>query len=378
MTSGKRGVILFCVLAAAWTGDAFAGSCKDASLEDPTTFAESCTATAITEPSNLAWLLLVKICPPASAGKHMCDWQTWATNADMFPKQPIKDDPPKWPEAAVKEEFSCEVSVLKGLERRSNRPVFDYIVENGLWYQEGLADAWRNSLDVRFPPNAIAVAAWWKKIGEADRARYYWKTLEDGTICGLTNIDIKSRILPKWFYFSFEHVANPGRCDFSGCRDDFGQEVPFTPPKFTTGQAYQVETLTPGLLSFLGPDSIWKNYRLKGTQADFTTPDGRPTILAGSQIEGEFFPASSSCITCHSRAGFDSQGQNLYGHGEAKPFGLSPYGSPDPRWFYDTAPTSWQLKYRQADYFWSIPVNACPLDIKKAQKNKVAIPDGCL
>jgi hypothetical protein len=48
-------------------------------------------------------------------------------------------------------------------------------------------------------------------------------------------------------------------------------------------------------------NTVWQNYRLRGTQVDFVTSTGRPTLLGNTQIEGTF-QASSSCITCHSRA----------------------------------------------------------------------------
>jgi hypothetical protein len=47
--------------------------------------------------------------------------------------------------------------------------------------------------------------------------------------------------------------------------------------------------------------TVWQYYRLRGTQVDFVTSVGRPTILGNTQIEGSF-QETSSCIACRARA----------------------------------------------------------------------------
>ncbi len=405
MTSNRRLSALLGVLAiiAIPAGKTFAASCKDTPLGNkPEAAAElsaACTDTAVNEPSKFAWLLLAKICPlDSTTDGQPCEWQSWATINQTFPVRPEKDAPPEWPadgkwpvDRDAKFEYSCRKDLLVAdnvLERRRNQPEFEYIVKSGLWYQEGLARAYRDDQVVAGPSNAVAVAVTWKEIRPEEKNRYHWKILPDGkTICGLTNIDVKSKILPKWFFFSFEHVDNPGRCDFTGCRDDFGEKPAFTPPIYTALTAryaptkiydrpiYQPGSLTEKLESLIALNAKWKNYRLKGVQTEFATPDGKPTILAGSQIEGVVFPASSSCITCHSQAGFDSKGHTLRGRGAVGELELSPNGVPDPAWFYDMGPDGWQLRYKQSDYLWVIPTNACPLDCPPCDSEHV--PSRC-
>jgi hypothetical protein len=85
--------------------------------------------------------------------------------------------------------------------------------------------------------------------------------------------------------------------------------------------------------------------------------DGTPVFLSNSveQIEGEFLPQAMSCITCHSRAAFDDEGQAMSGLPVV-------HGTPDPSWFYDNVgtPLPWQLKYKQSNFIWSVALDACP------------------
>ena len=38
----------------------------------------------------------------------------------------------------------------------------------------------------------------------------------------LIALHISSKDTPNWVWATFEHVANPGRCDFTGCNDSYG------------------------------------------------------------------------------------------------------------------------------------------------------------
>lgn len=168
---------------------------------------------------------------------------------------------------------------------------------------------------------------------------------------------ISSKDLPNWFWATFEHVANQGRCDWTGCNDSFGYlatKVPamdkvkvgnlaavaqnFTPPHqtakaagydqaaFVLGERYLdedsiSETLAEAFTAHdIGTgnginrsgrptpqDQAWRSYRLKGTQTDFVTPTGRPTRLGNSVTEAGFV-STASCITCHARAGATENG----------------------------------------------------------------------
>jgi hypothetical protein len=98
-------------------------------------------------------------------------------------------------------------------------------------------------------------------------------------------------------------------------------------------------------------ETIWKNYRLIGTQTDFIDPAGNATLLGNSRLE-EQFKSTSSCITCHSRSTIkilsDVPLTRLQPHASpTKSFN----GLPSPCWFlrYDGL-----LEFRQLDFVWSL------------------------
>jgi len=104
--------------------------------------------------------------------------------------------------------------------------------------------------------------------------------------------------------------------------------------------------------------------RLRGSQATFVDIEGRPTILANSQIE-HGFQQKSSCMTCHSRAavGLRSARPDLPGwQANTLPLNLSiapvldePVGAPNPGWFTDEYGNR---RYLQTHFVWSAPFRA--------------------
>ena len=222
-----------------------------------------------------------------------------------------------------------------------------------------------------------------------------------------------SKAIPDWHWYAMEHVGNLGRCDFIGCNDSFGFRVDdqmangarfggsYIPPQqrlennqaltepnadpnnaiFLLGQSYDPqrygEQITPaldGLFKGLGiataavdrdpavitvTDPAWRNYRLKGTQTGFTTSHGVPTGTGATITEGGFVN-SASCMTCHSQASMDSQGNpgvggavgaswrlNLFG------FGQVDMGAPQLSWFFYPG-TSSPYAAMQFDFIWGI------------------------
>jgi hypothetical protein len=140
----------------------------------------------------------------------------------------------------------------------------------------------------------------------------------------LLSFHISSKDLPGWFWATFEHVANQGRCDWTGCNDSFGYvntAIPpmdstkagdlviptrnFTPPH-QTEKVGGFDVATGSGINRTGrptaEDAAWSSYRLKGSQTNFVTATGRPTHLGNSVTEAGF-TNTSSCITCHARAG---------------------------------------------------------------------------
>ena len=62
----------------------------------------------------------------------------------------------------------------------------------------------------------------------------------------------------------------------------------------------------------------YKNYRLKGSQVDFTDGPGRSLLLGNSVTESGFVP-SASCITCHARASVNASGASASPSSASRP-----------------------------------------------------------
>jgi hypothetical protein len=181
----------------------------------------------------------------------------------------------------------------------------------------------------------------------------------------LASITGASKALPNWHWFAFEHVDNLGRCDFTGCNDSYGFQTSVTvrapeqpgeqPTRtltilsnfiaakveddkledgpsgldkqvFALGERYPSGEMSPGLAALFQSTGIgagtedvdpaapsiddpgWRNYRLKGTQTQYYSNDGYPTILGASITEGGFVN-SASCLSCHVQASVDAQGR---------------------------------------------------------------------
>ena len=101
---------------------------------------------------------------------------------------------------------------------------------------------------------------------------------------------VASRQNPNWVWGTFEHQMNPGRCDYIGCFDTFGAQVPEVAPSRTAyNSQYGVCAKTDQLKTLMAKanlSSVWQNYCLKSTQVDFVAADGTPYALGNSVIEG--------------------------------------------------------------------------------------------
>jgi len=92
--------------------------------------------------------------------------------------------------------------------------------------------------------------------------------------------------------------------------------------------------------------TVWANYRLRGTQTEFTDFAGIPVRLANSEPE-EGFQETASCMTCHSRSTVAADGSRLPVF-TADEQGF--VGTPDPEWFADGA----KRKFTQLDFIWAM------------------------
>ena len=325
-----------------------------------------------------------------------------------------------------------------------NKAMWDFTFRNNLYNQEGIIQVFNiNSTNINqsvggppyrldnaskvvseidYPIQAIMIKSNW--VSEADAQRL--KITDDpphvkmdikgpytdnnGTIWKkgrywLVAFHISSKDIPNWVWATFEHVGNPGRCDFTGCNDSYGypssdgeigsgQAKNYTAPHikcddlplpsfvFDNGNSYSSGQISPSLAAIfhdLGigtkdnstgvptpSDRAWLNYRLKGSQTQFTDSTGRPTHLANSITEGGFV-SSSSCITCHARAGTAAGGTLPPALGvfinelEDSGYQRSAHGLPDPDWYHRSGQPP-ALNVLQTDFIWGFLSANCITD----------------
>ena len=303
------------------------------------------------------------VAPASNSGPSPVQFETWASDADTFSKTP------HWPSANEPRKF--QASVLERAKRLPvrqlqatavggpidvgckpplnpaidgfpagqaciaeqvyrNRVEFDYIENNKLNTQAGLAAAFAKSFDIDMPIDSIAIkvdwvpvqylAQWIPQAGDTNTIRksYYTTTDEKGVEYAVVSMHVASRQNPNWVWGTFEHHLTPGRCDYIGCFDTFGAQIPAVPPNknaFNTqyGACPKTEAVKQ-LMAQAKLSPVWENYCMKSTQVDFNAGDGTPYVLGNSVIEGlvgNGTVAASSCISCHSYASFGPQGQPL-------------------------------------------------------------------
>jgi hypothetical protein len=224
----------------------------------------------------------------------------------------------------------------------------------------------------------------------------------------LVAIHFSSKDIPNWVWTTFEHVNNPGRCDFTGCNDSYGYASPdklapnvahnFTRPHQICdslplpayvpdiGGTYQGGERQSGLADVFATlrigttdnktlvpqptDRAWLSYRLKGTQVEFVDATGRSTRLGNSVTEAGFM-ASSSCMTCHARAGTNATGTvplplGIFETGLSEQGYLpSSSGIPLADW-YNRSGQPPALQVLQTDFVWGFimanPIHPPPVD----------------
>jgi hypothetical protein len=332
------------------------------------------------------WELFTQFTAPAPQAKpSQVVFETWASDEDTFNLKP------HWPTAAEPKRF--HISVLELAKRlpatpvapksgairafnidvdckpptgaavggfpatgtptpcvaeqvQRNKPQFDYIVDHGLNTQAGLAAAYKKNFKVEMPAEAIGVKGdwvplpallqWIPQIGDLNNARkLYYTTHVANVEYALVAMHVSSRQNPNWVWATFEHKLNPGRCDSIGCFDTFGSTVAeVLPNKAEANTQYGDCPKTPQLKSLMDKSNlspVWQNYCLKSTQVDYTAPDGTPSALGNSVIEGivgNGSIAASSCIGCHAYASFGPTGAPTATAKAMLPF--NPAGKPIP------------------------------------------------
>ena len=281
-------------------------------------------------------------------------FETWATDADTFSTTPTWPDGPSTrrfqasrlaaskgggidvpcnpPQGAATAGFPTHGTPTPCIaeEVRRNKVEFDYIVENELNTQTGLAAAYAAGLDVQMPTDAISfkgdwvpvqtMIAWIPSLTSPEQVRelYYTHTQDSGPAAGeyaLVSVHVSSRQNPNWVWGTFEHELNPGRCDDIGCYDTFGATRAEVPPDHATiNTQYGACEKSPALARLMGEarvSLVWQHYCLKSTQVDYMGEDGLPSVLGNSVIEritGNGTVAASSCIACHQYASYGADG----------------------------------------------------------------------
>jgi len=359
-------------------------------------------APAIADPDHFAWQLFALVNRPAANGSEQAAWETWAEQTVVY----ASCGRPEWPGpgsgpfrsqrsrlVTAMESHGVSADPFNALDQaenvqqvKINRPFFDYVVDNDLWYQEGVIRA-ASTRGIDFPSRAIVFKADWKEISVEDKASYHWRLVsrqdydaalgigtssrgaqgdhssaagsDDGeeppVLLGLYAFHIVSKALDTWVWTTWNHADTLGRCDYIGCRDDFGSDPAYVPPHRETGQPYDPGKLTPQALRLLdeaGLGEAWRHYRLMGTQVTFTDSTGRPNLLGNAVLEPTF-GNSSSCMTCHSMATISSSGTSLSFFKSTQPL-VGHVGVPDPSWFFAESSVPARPIVYQTDFMWEL------------------------
>src|SRR5579871_5832464 len=168
-----------------------------------------------TETDKFAWEVFVSInASTATEGNNNVVWETWA-DQDLVYGDP--NHTPVWPGPAIaplkihrslqhilattpRGKTFSQLNLLNrlrtrlhsdpqtsgpavpkgGEEVRMNKPTFDFIVGNNLWYIQGQQAAFKQSTTLSFPVESKEIKAFWKVIGESDKPRYHWQVGADG------------------------------------------------------------------------------------------------------------------------------------------------------------------------------------------------------
>lgn len=282
------------------------------------------TNPAMNHPSEFAWKLFAEINKPLDSKNPNGPvvWEGWALAQNVF-EFPARE--PKWQEVSKSakdflkiatppiQQLIVSKSVMQrekafdpsepsrrmgGLsETRFNKSVFDFVVLNQLYYQEGIEAYLKLNSKLDLPTDAKEVKAVWDTIRQDQLNEYHYtiETKPNGKklYWGLVSLHIISKDIPQWTWATFEHINNPGL-----------KKIEKTPLKSVDDFGRQDGKISQALIKLFnekGMPAKWKNYILRGTQTNFVTLTGETTYLANTYTENGFL-YTSSCITCHSKA----------------------------------------------------------------------------
>jgi len=267
-------------------------------------------------------------------------------------------------------------------EVRRNPVAFNYIVSNGLNSRSGLIRAYNaistGAPQLSFPADSIEIKTNWVPVSSLPQyypgvapSQFYLATdmVQGQTVqYALIAMHVISKQVPSWTWATFEHQANPGRCDIMGCKDSYGAMNPNVVPVdnggTNQGSTYPACQKTAALQAAFAAvpnlNGAFANYCLKGSQTDYIDNGGLAVRLGNSVTESGFVP-QASCMSCHGAANINAGGVATTGGGFVK--GNAFVGPTDPSFYYSVG--SAQPFYQgqpglvtnavPADFVWSIP-----------------------
>lgn len=187
-----------------------------------------------------------------------------------------------------------------------------YVFANKLWIrekmiQQGKAGMISFPMLNRDPTMAIEMKTEWQ-LDKVDSTRYVIGQGHDRSLRGLVAFHMMMRAQENWIWATFIHEDFLGQVVAAGENpaDSFGDDN-----GHLSDQLSQLLRCKEG--------NVLCHYKLIGTQTDFTTPDGKPTLLGNPLIEtAEAIKAGKiSCISCHAQVLVDNLGR-------LKPFDIKP------------------------------------------------------
>jgi hypothetical protein len=270
---------------------------------------------AQSEPLFFGWLLFLDInCPAQPGAAQPVIWETWKPNYGVYlPGGKTPDPWGKLPPRVLLAQQEIDGQTLLDRngqpvlnEIRMNQATFEYVVQRQFYSKAAQIAFFNdpNSLPVNFPTESFEIKASWLILtpGDPANARYYTiqsSYVDQGgqthqVLAGLTGLHISSKVLPDWFWTTFEQVDNQLRTQ--------APQTVLIPPG--------VQKVNDDVHAVLPATSVWRNYNMRGAMTAFTNPDGSAGILSNTQLETAF-QRSSSCITCHrlSTRGSASEGR---------------------------------------------------------------------
>ncbi len=188
---------------------------------------------------------------------------------------------------------------------RGDHSYFRYVVENTSGYelyniegqQSALADP---KFTFNFPKDAVEIKASWRILQPAEDGSRYWTAIgvyRDNhrqihmARIGLTGLHIISKVLPNWFWTTFEQVDNAT----ATYKYRLGEKGDAVGPNANYDTSLDpVNKLWQQALA----GTKWQYYALMGTQTQFVSASQQTTLLGSTQMETYFQP-NSSCISCH-------------------------------------------------------------------------------